>query len=239
MNRNEAEWILRQVEYWHYPVELPWGKMEATKPGHNERHLLRRQHFFEPLLKLCGGSLNGKRVLDLGCCQGHWSFEVRKAGASFCLGIDSSPDFVNQAEALGTIFGLDQCEFRCAQLEEDDWWKDLGTFHITFFLGLFYHLADPIFVLRKALSCTSETVLVDTGVFPGDASTITFVPRDLQEPTTRNSKIVSRIRAFPTRAALHDILEDGGFRTIRFLTPDVSMPADYLEGSRVSVIAQR
>ena len=78
LTEQQAEQILRRTEYWHYPFDLPWGHVASDKPGTQDRHAQRRRHFFEPLLAGSGGSLRGKRVLDLGCCQGHWSLEAAR-----------------------------------------------------------------------------------------------------------------------------------------------------------------
>lgn len=238
MTREEAEKILRSVTYWHYSFELPWGRVTATKPGHNERHQMRWNHFFKPLLELYGGQLSGKRVLDLGCCQGFWSFEAIKARASYCLGIDSSESFITQAEALRIIYGINGCEFHQAHLEEDRWWEGLEPFHITLFLGLFYHLTDPIFVLRKALRLTLETIIIDTEVVPREESALFLVPRDPQEPTTCQSNLTSMIRVIPTRRALLDLLQDNRFNA-EFLEPRGPLPPEYLRGERISLIARR
>ena len=123
MTRAEAEAILRAVDYWHYPFDLPWGRTIANKPWHDDRHALRHQHFFQPLVGSYHGTLAGKTVLDLGCCQGYWSFEAINAGAERCVGIDGSSAFVTQARALAVLVGRDgRVEFRCAQVEDDPWW---------------------------------------------------------------------------------------------------------------------
>lgn len=239
MDRGTAEQILRKVEYWHYPFDLPWGRSRAHKPGHDERHLLRRQHFFKPLLDLYGGSLEGLSVLDLGCCQGFWSFECVKAGSSSVLGLDSSEAFIQQAVALKTIFDLSGCEFRKSHLEDESWWDQAGLRAVTLFLGLFYHLSDPILVLRKAMKLTLDTIIVDTEVAAGDTACLFLRDRDSGEPTTCKSNLTSSIRVVPTLAALIVLLKGGGFRTIQVLSPEPGMPEDYLNGSRVSIIARR
>ena len=239
MSRAEAERVLRQVEYWHYGWEFPWGRANATKPNHNERHDRRWQHFFKPILEGYGGFLRGKRVLDLGCCQGFWSFKATAVGADFCLGIDSSPTFIREARALATLLGNKNCEFRCAHLEEAPSWEGLAPFHVTLFLGLFYHLTDPIFVFRKAMQLTQETIVVDTEITTHEDCRLTLVPRDMNEPTTRSSNLTSRIRTIPTKKALQELLKDSGFTEIQFLTPRDAMPPEYLQGYRVSVIARR
>jgi SAM-dependent methyltransferase len=239
MTKAEDEAILRSTNYWHYHFELPWGSMAATKPGHNERQIARREHFFRPLLEVYGGSLSNKRVLDLGCAQGFWSFEASKAGAMETLGIDSSSDFIREAWALSTLLDLHNCEFRCEHLEEDPWWSNLAPFHVTLFLGLFYHLADPLFVLTKATKATLEIIVLDTEITSGKESTLTIRQRDLQEPTTCGSNIKSKIRLVPSKLALQDLLQEAGFSKIQFLAPHPLLPQEYHVGKRISVIAQR
>ncbi len=234
----EAEEILRATEYWHYPFELPWGRITPTRAS-LERHGLRRRHFFEPLLELYGGSLAGRSVLDLGCCQGFWSFEAARAGASSCLGIDSSERFIMEARALSVILKEERCEFMHAHLEEERWWEHLAPRPVTLFLGLFYHLADPLLVLRHAMRCTSETIVIDTNVTADKESTLAIVQRDADEPTTRGSQVSTSIRIVPSRRALADLLADGGFRRIEFLKAHSWMIRSYRKGERVSLIARR
>ena len=100
-------------------------------------------------------------------------------------------------------------------------------------LGLFYHLVDSIFVLRKAASLTLETLVVDTDILPGDGSFLAVVPRDPDEPTTRGSNLVSNLRVVPTRQALLSLIADAGFEDMECLDPE------YLSGRRLSVIARR
>lgn len=64
MTRDEAEKILRAVDYWHYPFELPWGRMEATKPGHNERHTMRWNHSRRALADLLHDNGFDSQFLD-------------------------------------------------------------------------------------------------------------------------------------------------------------------------------
>jgi hypothetical protein len=106
-------------------------------------------------------------------------------------------------------------------------------------LGLFYHLVDSIFVLRKAASLTLETLVVDTDILPGDGSFLAVVPRDPDEPTTRGSNLVSNLRVVPTRQALLSLIADAGFEDMECLDPDPRMPPEYLSGRRLSVIARR
>ena len=51
---------------WHYELDLNGVRTPIFDPEHVNRHRQREQYFFAPLVRLCGGSLAGKRVLDLG-----------------------------------------------------------------------------------------------------------------------------------------------------------------------------
>lgn len=239
MDYNEARPIIDSAEYWHYRFELPWRVTTPTKPGWAERVSKRRAHFFEPLLSLYGGTFEGKTVLDLACCQGYWSFESRKAGASSVIGIDSSPFFIKEAEAVRTVLGMDRCTFFQAHLEEDPWWERTGTADITLFLGSLYHLIDPIHVLRKAMKVTSKTIVLDGEVATGNQPAFYVRSRSPYEPTTYRSNVTSTIRTVPTVSAIASFLKDGGFATIKVLEPAEGMLKDYLEGTTASIIASR
>jgi tRNA (mo5U34)-methyltransferase len=240
MTIEDADTLLRQVKYWHYPFDLPWGTTVPSRPGVDpERHLKRKKHFFDRLVSRYAGSLEGKTVLDLGCCQGFWSFHASRAGADRCVGIDSSEAFVSEAQAIALLLGMDNCEFRCRLLETAPWWEEQSRSEITLMLGVFYHLVDPIFVLRKAASLTSETLVVDTAILPGEGALLGLLPRNPEEPTTCGSNLVSRLRVFPTKEALVSLIADAGFDQIECLDPNPAMPPEYLNGHRVSVIARR
>ncbi|MGO9337252.1 MAG: class I SAM-dependent methyltransferase [Terracidiphilus sp.] len=240
MNREEAEAVLWEVKYWHYPFDLPWGTTAPSRPGVDpNRHPLRKKHFFDKLVARYSGSLNRKTVLDLGCCQGYWSFLASRAGAVRCFGIDSSETFVTEAQAIAVVLGINNCEFRCRLLESEPWWGEQPGADVTFMLGILYHLVDPVFVLRKAASLTAETLVVDTEILPGRGSFLGLVPRNPEEPTTRGSNLDSMVRLVPTKAALLSLISDAGFHQIQCLDPDRHMPREYFRGHRISVIAAR
>lgn len=239
MDQSEARAILESARYWHYRFELPFGTTTPSRPGWAERVQKRRGHFFQALLDLYGGSLNGKSVLDLGCCQGFWSFESRKAGASSVLGIDSSPFFVKEAEALRTVLQIEGCSFLSAHLEDDPWWQQCPESDITLTLGVLYHLTDPVHVLRKAMSRTKRAIVVDGEVALGETPSLQLRARTPGEPTTIRSNLTSEIRTVPTASAILWLLKDGGFTSATILKPSAEMPTDYHAGTTVSILATR
>lgn len=238
MTKDEAREILEKAQYWHYAFKFPWGDTIPTRPGWAERVQKRRQYFFEPLLNRFGGSLVGKQVLDLGCCQGFWSMEAALSGASKVLGIDSSEAFVREAEAAAIVLGVDSCSFMTAQLEDEDGWTGARP-DITLMLGLHYHLTDPIHVLRNAMKITKEVLVLDGEVALDDKPCLHLRARTKGEPTTIRSNVTSDLRTVPTTSALVLILQDGGFKSVEILRPGPEMPPDYHAGTTVSIIASR
>src|SRR5262245_43303161 len=89
-----------RFERWHYQFDLGGVRTPIFDPDHVRRHAERRAYFFEPLVRLCGGSLRGKRVLDLGCNAGWWSLQAIEAGCDHVLGIDGRPAHIEQAELV-------------------------------------------------------------------------------------------------------------------------------------------
>lgn len=205
-----------------------------------ERVELQKKHFFLPLVRRYEGTLAGKRILDLGCCQGYWSFAAQAAGAKLCRGLDSNLVFVQEAEAAAIVLGMDRCFFGYTHLEDEplDSWVD-GGMDITLFLDTLYHLTDPIHVLRKVMAHTRETIIIDGEVVPGDSPTFHLRKRTPGEPTSICSGITSDLRIIPTVSAIKELLLDGGFKTIDVLKPAADMPADYQAGTTASIIASR
>lgn len=238
MSPDEARKILENAQYWHYRFQFPWGETEPTRPGWAERVEKRRQHFFQPLLNRFGGSLEGKRVLDLGCCQGYWSMEASRFGAASVLGIDSSEAFIQEAEAAAYTLGINRCVFIKSHLEDEDGWTGADP-DVTLMLGLHYHLTDPIHVLRRAMKITKEVLVIDGEVAVDDKPCFHLRARTKGEPTTIRSNITSDLRTVPTATALILVLQDGGFKSVEVLKPGPEMPADYHVPTTVSIIASR
>lgn len=97
----------------------------------------------------------GKRVLDIGCADGLWSFEAERRGASDVLATDdlsqrsAQPTFELARELLGSRvrYRPDVSVFDLRALGEAD-------FDVVLFCGVYYHLRDPL----RALACLREVM---------------------------------------------------------------------------------
>jgi SAM-dependent methyltransferase len=92
---------------WHYEIDLGDVRTPIFDPAVAVRHRERKRYFFDPLIEWCGGTLAGKRVLDLDSNAGFWSRCAAEAACDFVLGIDGRPLHVEQAKLVFETKGLE------------------------------------------------------------------------------------------------------------------------------------
>ncbi len=112
--------------------------------------------------------LDGVRVLDIGAWDGFYSFEMERRGAEV-LATDS---FSWGGGGWGTKDGFDLAREALGSSVRDLWIdpRDLepekvgGTFDVVLFLGVLYHLRDPMLVLERVRSVTGRLLVLETEV---------------------------------------------------------------------------
>ena len=122
-------------------------------------------------------SLEGRRVLDVGCGSGYHCWRMKGAGAAEVIGIDPTPLFVLQFKAIQRYLNIDTVHVLPLALEQLP--ARLKAFDTTFSMGVLYHRRSPIdhlTDLRDTLVSGGQLVL-ETLVIEGDEDTV-FVPPD-------------------------------------------------------------
>lgn len=112
--------------------------------------------------------LKGKSVLDVGAWDGAYSFEMERRGAGRVLATDhwcwSGPGWGTQdgfnlaREALGS---------RVEDLDVDPHdlsAEKMGRFDVVLFLGVLYHVKDPLIVLERVYDVTGDLLVLETEV---------------------------------------------------------------------------
>src|SRR5436309_15490459 len=113
MDAHELQQRIAAFPRWHYRFEFDGGIATPTPEVTSaNRHEQRRRYSFEPLVQLCGGTLAGRRVLDLGCNAGLFSLLSLQAGADFVLGVDGREQYVEQAKLVFEAKGIDASRYR-------------------------------------------------------------------------------------------------------------------------------
>jgi tRNA (mo5U34)-methyltransferase len=152
-----------QSYFWWHSIDLGSG---LTTPGHISaaRMAIRHDETFGPL------ALEGKSVLDVGTWNGGFSVEAARRGAARVVGLDHATwhnplfrgrctfDLVNRATGL---------RIEPQDVDLDDPRLDLGplgSFDIVLFLGVFYHLRNPLSALREVANRATEVLVVETHI---------------------------------------------------------------------------
>ena len=234
LSAEEIERAIRSY-YWHYSFQFGDRLVQADwLPGRglSGRHYRRYLHIFPALLALTGGSLAGKTVVDVGCNCGFWSLQARLAGADRVLGIEASPENVEQARLILELTGLDRIQFETGNAYDVSAERH-GTFDVAFYLGLLYHLEHPVLGLERLRGVTRELAVVDTTVTRDPASVCRVLPDEAHEQNYSN-----RLRMVPSPSAVAMMLRHAGFRTV-FIVPRsaAGLPPDYTRGARETFIA--
>jgi len=107
--------------------------------------------------------IEGMRVLDVGCNAGFCSIEMKRLGASYVLGIEAFPQYLEQAKLVREVLDID-IDFR--GLSVYDVREDLGTFDIVLFLGVIYHLKHPLLALERLARVTSGVLVCESAIVP-------------------------------------------------------------------------
>ena len=143
---------------WYHVMELPGG---VVTPGVDDpRDRL-------PLLGL-PEDLSGLSVLDIGAWDGFFSFECERRGAARVVAADwfawheaahgSKRSFELARRAHGSR--VEDVEVRVEELSPER----VGTFDLVLFVGVLYHLRDPMRALEAVASVTAGRLILETHV---------------------------------------------------------------------------
>ena len=242
--RGNSEWssegILQEFakyDAWHYAYQFEGGLSPALSPyqkqgraGDIDRPLRRFRHFMPHLVKAVGGSLRGKRVLDIACNSGFWSVQCALMGAQV-VGFDARPELIAQANLIKSVVGAQNLRFQVL-----DFWDMSGTtlgsdFDIVLNLGILYHLSDPLQALQRTLAMAREYVLLDTEVYPSNDSVVKL---RWEEPECIRSAARSGIVVIPSKSAVELMFKELAVSAWYEVPIRHDMPRDYREHRRTS-----
>lgn len=168
MNREELIARMRELEPWHFDMEVRDGV--RTSEGNPEEYgdvdqrgapLIDPWHLAPLFELLYPEKLAGKHLIDVGCNGGGYCFLGRSLGAERTVGFDPREHWINQAEFVRKNWGRDATgmEFHAKKLAEIDL---SAGFDVTVFKGVFYHLPNPIGDLETLCEATREVIILDT-----------------------------------------------------------------------------
>ena len=226
-------------ERWHYQFDLRGVLTPIRDPESVNRHLQRRRYFFDALVEICGGSLHGRRILDLGCNAGFWSLAAIQAGCEFICGIDGRAMHIEQAEL---VFDANQVERSRYRFLQADLFRvdmtELGKFDVVLCLGLLYHVNRPIELMERIAHTDAEILVIDTSVHPGEDPVFRIMHEDVADP--RNA-LESGLVLLPTVSAVIEMVRAYGFlgAVLRPCFDDYTGAEDFRDGYRRAFLCAR
>lgn len=194
--------------FWWHSIDLGNG---IVTPGQKTPELMA----IESMLFFDGVDLKGRSVLDVGTWNGGYAVEVKRRGAGRVLGTDShcwnDPYYRGRATfdlaIPATGLDIEAREIDATEIGVDT----VGHFDIVLFLGVFYHLFDPISTLQRLSRVTGELLIVETHLDAQDnpRPAMIMYPGDelAQDPTNWWG---------PNRACMEALLRSVGFGRVDF-----------------------
>ncbi len=221
---------------WNYQFEFEGGvRTPLTDAARVNRQVQRRRYFFEALLRLTGGTLQGRRVLDLGCSAGFWALQAVEAGADFVLGIDGRADYIEQAELVFEAKGIERSRYRFEQANVFEY-ELRERFDVVLCLGLLSVVAKPVALFELMERAQAPLIVLDTGL--SRAPTKLFEVTRLQEP---RNKVDYGLVLVPTRRAVAELGRQFGYDPVPLALEigDHRAMDDYRRGERLAFICSK
>ena len=144
--------------YWHHTLRLfPDLVVEGAKTA----EVLEAER--EAILGVV--DLGDRSVIDVGTWNGYFAFEAKRAGARRVIATDSfvwrSPEFRGR-EAFEVARECLNLDVEAKDIDPTEFPGDMEPVDVVLFLGVFYHLIDPIMVLQKVASLANDLLVVET-----------------------------------------------------------------------------
>jgi tRNA (mo5U34)-methyltransferase len=236
MDAQELEDRIAAFPRWHYRFEFAGGIATPTPdPSFANRHEQRRRYFFDPLVQLFGGTLSGRRVLDLGCNAGLFSLLALEAGADFVLGVDGRELFIEQAKLVFAAKDMDPSRYRFEVANVFDW-EPQEAFEIVLCLGLLDHVSKPVELFELISRVGAEMLVLDTEISRARSSVF-----EVSSLYDRQAVIDYPLVLIPSRQAVLELADQFGYESVALAQnmTDYAGLADYRDQRRLAFLCSR
>jgi tRNA (mo5U34)-methyltransferase len=246
-SRDEVQSALDQYTDWFYDFRFANGA-EATVKSELVRAIrdTKPDLIFPHLDHLFRDRWGDVECLDMACHQGWFSVQTALRGAGRVHGVDVREEHVARASLISELAGLTNTSFEQRNLFELDPERD-GRFDLTLFLGILYHLDDPVRSLRLAHALTKELCVVETQVaraapeleyvWGSDVDVRKGYPIAVGRVGPRHVAEGTQMTLVPTLKALYYMLYAVGFKRLQLAIPPFTAYEQFTQFDRVVVFA--
>lgn len=146
---------------WYHEFVFPQGLSAISKAPDVNFHRKLWQFIKRYLDEI---DFRNKEVLDIGCWDGKWSFYAEKRGASHVLATDDFTQNWATDDGIRLAKELLKSNIEIMDLNVYDLNTINKTFDIVLFLGVYYHLHDPLYALSQIRhTCNKDSTIVIEG----------------------------------------------------------------------------
>ncbi len=173
---------LREQRIFYHNIDVRDGVRTRFPEDYEEVSYLRlAERKLEHVSALLGeyrGVLTGRRVLDVGCCEGLFSFQAARMGAAAVVGLERNRRSYLRACLVREAISCEGVSFIHGAIEN---FNREEKFEVLFVLGLLYHVVSPLHVLHQLHSlCTNRLfATVPVQSFGGEDSALCRLDRYL------------------------------------------------------------
>ena len=157
-SEDEIKKRINHSNYWFHSIKLG---SKVTTPG------IYFQANWDRILKTIPNDLSGKTVLDVGARTGGYAFECEKRGAKEILAIDNwqnqGPDG-SRDKPFQICKEILDSKVEMMELDFFDIESLNRKFDIILFLGVIYHLMDPLLAIKKIYNVCNELAILEGAI---------------------------------------------------------------------------
>ncbi len=209
-------------------------------------HQVRSDLVFPWLDEMFKGRWGEINCVDIACHQGYFSTQLALRGARSVLGFDIREEHIEMAGVIKKLANLNNLSYRQQNIYEVG--ETTGQFELVLFLGLLYHLDNPMGALRKVKALTSNICVIETQVArpsglqetlwgsdpnPRKGQGMGVFPIDLYH-TEKGVNLL----LIPSLNALYSMLYAVGFSRLYLGVPPPHFYSQYPDFDRVVIFAQ-
>ncbi|MBI3895356.1 MAG: methyltransferase domain-containing protein [Acidobacteria bacterium] len=255
MNSQQIQQQIADLAPWFYPFDFGNGlRTESQVPPEVIGIFETRLKMVEDVVESHFSSrLKEISCLDVGCHEGFYSIAMAKKGIREVVGLDVRESSLRKARFVAGVLGLSQVRFQqgnCEHLSPEE----VGQHELTLFLGVLYHLENPILCLRNLSRITKELCIVETQVIQEVEGATEWGSRQWTRPYQGVMAVIDESGEFyadnaetgstpvalcPSPKALMFLLKQAGFRRAEIVTPPPGAYEQHARGKRVVCAAYK
>jgi ubiquinone/menaquinone biosynthesis C-methylase UbiE len=255
VTRERIQERIAELSPWFYNFDLgPFGSTASILPPHIlPIHETRLEMVNRAVDAHFAGGFSQIRCLDVGCHEGYFSVAMARKGMREVRGVDVRTQSLEKARLVAETLGLKNLVFdqqNCEQINTEE----TGQFELCLFLGVLYHLENPMLALRNIARLTSNLCVIETQVADEVEGYTEWGAREWTKKYHGVLAVIDESDEFytdiretgatplvmcPSPAALEIMLKHAGFRRIDIIAPPPGAYEQHARGKRLVCAAYK